>query len=114
MVLIFGDETQWEAMSEQEYQLIGAGHRRFSEVAGSGILAGQQIDSSRKSVTLKADKAGKVVVSDGPFLETKEVLGGFYLVEAEDREHVIKLASELREVNGGHSWVEVWPVVNNG
>ena len=49
-----------------------------------------------------------------PFLETKEGLGGFYLMEADDLDEVIKLASQLPEVHAGHSGVEIRPVVERG
>ena len=51
---------------------------------------------------------------DGPFLETKEALGGFYLVEAADLDEVLGLAKLLPEVRAGHSGVEIRPVVDHG
>ncbi len=55
-----------------------------------------------------------MVTTDGPFLETKEALGGFYLLEAADLDEVIGLASLLPEVHAGHSGVEIRPVVDHG
>src|ERR1019366_7826262 len=48
--------------------------------------------------TVRSDSVGNVVTTDGPFLETKEALGGYYTLEAQDLDEVIKLASQLPEV----------------
>lgn len=52
--------------------------------------------------------------TDGPYLETKEALGGFYLIEAGDLDEVLALAALLPEVRDGHSGVEIRPVVDHG
>jgi hypothetical protein len=114
MILIFGDDDQWAAMSPEEERRIDAGHRAFAATAGSAILAGEQLDSPKNARTLRAGSSGRVSVTDGPFLETKEAVGGFYLIEAADAEAAVALASGFAEVSGGHSWVEVRPVVDNG
>jgi hypothetical protein len=114
MVLIFGDERQWAAMSPAEKEAVYAGHRAFGAAAGSAILSGEELEPPATSSTLRAPAGGRVKVTDGPFLETKEALGGFYVIEAADRDEVIALASKLAEVSGGHSWVEIRPVVHHG
>ncbi|MFG1885671.1 YciI family protein [Micromonospora sp. NPDC049102] len=57
---------------------------------------------------------GQIRTTDGPFLETKEVLGGYYLVEAADLDEVLSLATLLPEVRASHSGVEIRPVVDHG
>ncbi len=57
---------------------------------------------------------GRVITTDGPFLETKEALGGYYRLEASDLDEVIALASQLPVVRAGHSGVEIRPVVDHG
>ena len=66
------------------------------------------------STTLRSNGAGGVFTTDGPFAETKEQVGGFYLLEASGLDEVIKLASMLPEVQVSHSGVEIRPVVNHG
>jgi hypothetical protein len=66
------------------------------------------------STTLRSNGAGGVITTDGPFAETKEQVGGFYLLEASGLDEAIKLASMLPEVQVGHSGVEIRPVVNHG
>jgi hypothetical protein len=114
MVLIFGDEAEWEAMSPEEGAKIDEAHRAFTARAGTAILAAGQLEPSQTSTSLRADGAGQVAITDGPFLEAKEGLGGFYLLEADDLDQVISLASGLHEVHAGHSGVEIRPLVDHG
>jgi hypothetical protein len=90
-----------------------AAHGDFAMAAGSKILGGEELQEPATATTLRTDSSGGLVTTDGPFLETKEVLGGFYLLEANDLDEVIKLASQLREAHAGHSGVEIRPVVDH-
>src|SRR4051794_22726213 len=114
MILIYGDDRQWEAMSADEWRAHDAAHAAFRAAAGSAIVGGAQLEAAAVATTLRADPAGRVVTTDGPFLETKEGLGGYYAVEADDLDQVVKLASLLPEVHAGHSGVEIRPVVDHG
>ena len=114
LILIYGDERQWAAMSQQEQQQLGEGHRAFSAAAGPAILDGQELEPAPIATTLRADAAGRLTTTDGPFLETKEAVGGYYLIEASDLDEVIGLASRLYEASAGHSGVEIRPVVDHG
>ncbi len=115
MLLIYGDAQQWEAMTPEQAKVHDAAHAAFSAAAGSKIVGGEQLELAPMATTLRTDSAGGVVITtDGPFLETKEALGGFYLLEADDLDEVIKLASRLPEVHAGHSGVEIRPVVDHG
>ncbi|SDR87559.1 YciI family protein [Microlunatus soli] len=117
MILILGDEKQWDAMTPEDSSTIEKGHLRFREVAdsvGATILAAGELESSSTTTTLKAVGDDRPTVTDGPFLESKEALGGFYVVRAEDLDAVIAMASALHEVRGGHSAVEIRPLVDHG
>jgi hypothetical protein len=114
MLLIYGDAQQWDAMSPEQQSAHDAAHAAFSAAAGSANLGGEELRSAPMATTLRTDPAGQVVATDGPFLETKEALGGYYLLEAADLDEVIRLASELPEVHAGHSGVEIRPVVDHG
>lgn len=114
MLLIQGDPQQWDAMTPDQWAAHGAAHGAFSEAAGARILGGEQLEAAPTATTLRSDGAGGVLTTDGPFLETKEVLGGFYLLEAADLDEAIRLASLLPEVRAGHSGVEIRPVVEPG
>lgn len=114
LILIYGSEQRWDSMSREEMQQIDNGHRAFRAKAGAAILASGQLESSGTALTMRAGSAGEVLISDGPFQETKEVVGGFYLVEASDRDEAISFASVLAEVRHDHSGVEITPLVEHG
>jgi hypothetical protein len=114
LILIRGNEQRWHSMGPNEMQQIDDGHRAFWAKAGAATLASGQLESSATAVTLRAGSGGEYLVSDGPFQETKEVVGGFYLVEASDRDEAVALASLLAEVRHDHSSVEITPLVDHG
>jgi hypothetical protein len=113
MLLIYGDAEQWDSMTPQQWEAHDAAHRAFHEAAGAQVIGGHQLVSSPVATSLRSDGAGEVLLTDGPFLETKEALGGYYLLEADDLDQVVKLASLLPEVRAGHSGVEIRPVVEH-
>lgn len=123
MLLIYGDEQRWEAMSKDEWAEIDAGHTAFQKRAGDRILAAGQLEASSTATTLRTGGSGSgsgssaaadgPAVTDGPFLETKEVLGGFYLVDVADLDEAVALTRELAEVRHGHSGVEIKPLVEH-
>jgi hypothetical protein len=111
LILIYGVEQKWDAMSEAETADLFAAHRAFSEAAGDALVFGAQLESSSTATSLRGGPDHGIVPTDGPFLETKEALGGFYLVEAPDLDKVVAMASGLYEVHAGHSGVEIRPLV---
>jgi hypothetical protein len=114
LILIYGDEQQWATMSEQEMRKVDEGHGAFRAAAGTAVIDGQELEPSSMATTLRTDPTGRATTTDGPFLETKEGLGGYYLVEAADLDEVIALVGRLHEVSAGHSGVEIRPVVDHG
>jgi hypothetical protein len=114
LILIYGDEQQWDAMTAEQRKELEAAHAAFSAAAGSRILGGHELELASMATTLRTDGAGGVTTTDGPFLETKEAVGGYYLMEAADLDEVLALAARLPEVHAGHSGVEIRPIVDNG
>jgi hypothetical protein len=114
MLLIFGDAAKWNAMTPEQGKAHAAAHSAFAAAAGSRILGGEELELATLSTTLRSDGSGGVITTDGPFAETKEQVGGFYLLEASGLDEVIKLASMLPEVQASHSGVEIRPVVDHG
>ena len=115
LVLIYGDEARWDAMSVDEWRAHDAAHVAFSAAAGKRIVGGEQLESPSKARTLRRRGGAKIpTATDGPFLETKEVLGGYYLLEAETLDEVENLAALLPEVQADHSGVEIRPIVDHG
>lgn len=74
-----------------------AAHAAFAAAAGKRIVGGEELELAPRATTLRKGPGGRVVTTDGPFLETKEALGGFYLLEAANLDEVIALAAQLPE-----------------
>ncbi len=84
------------ALTPEEQAAIGAGHGEFMQaLKESGEFIGTQalVDPSQAAVVSVRD--GAPVVTDGPFLEAKEYLGGFYLIDCESKERAIELAARI-------------------
>lgn len=110
LLLIYGDESVWDAWTDEEAAANGEGHGAFRAAAGERVLGGHELARPGAAWTLRADGRGHVVATAGPFAETAEVLGGYYLLEAEDLDEAVRLAGLLREASAPHSCVEVRPV----
>jgi hypothetical protein len=114
MLLIYGNYEQWNAMTPEQGAAHMAAHATFQATAGTSLLDGAQLAAESTATTVRSDGADDVTITDGPFLETKEALGGYYVIEAADLDGAIKAASMLPEVRHSHSGVEIRPVVENG
>ena len=112
LVLIWGDEQVWGSASEEWQRENEAAHRRFNEKAGKAVLGGAELEPSAKAVSLRSGPGGRIKTTDGPFLETKEVLGGYYLLEAADIAEATALAELLPEVSAPTSGVEIRPLMS--
>jgi hypothetical protein len=111
LILIYGDEQQWENSSPEETNRIHQGHASLMGSAGDKVLGGHQLHPSAMATTLRAGTNGRPEVTDGPFLETKEGIGGYYLIEAADLDGAVAWAGQLPEVSADHSGVEIRPVM---
>jgi hypothetical protein len=110
LILIYGDERRWAAMSPAELSELHDGHRAFRAAAGPAVIGGHELEAVQMAVSLRADERRRVVRTDGPFVDTKEGIGGYYLIEVADLDAAVALAEKLPEVYAGHSGVEVRPV----
>ena len=111
LVLIHGDEQYWDAETPEQRAAKEAAHRAFADVAGDALIAGRELMASSTSTTLRGDKPGRPLVTDGPFTETKEVVGGYYVLKAADLDAAIALVSLLPELDEPHGAVEIRPIV---
>jgi hypothetical protein len=113
MLLIYNDEQAWAALSDADRNAIVGDYMAFGEsIRESGnYIAGAPLHptSTATSVRLRDEQA---LVTDGPFAETKEQLGGYYLVEAADADEAIALASRIPGARYGT--IEVRPVLEVG
>lgn len=102
VVLGYYDEKKWEAMSEGERQALMEECFAYGDVLRNNghYIGGEALQSTRNAATLRWQN-GKVSVTDGPYAETKEQLGGIFLLEATDLNHAIQLMSQHPGVRGG-------------
>ena len=108
LILLFDDEAAWAAAPQSEYDRMMQAHNRFQEQAvalGGKIVNGNALQGTGTATTIRGD-----VVTDGPFAETKEALGGYYLVEATDLDQALAIA-KLVPVLSPSGGVEVRPVM---
>jgi hypothetical protein len=108
LVLIYDDEAAWENAPAGTAEQIHAGHTAFAENAGAALAGGNALQPTTTATSLRPDGADGFTVTDGPFVETKEALGGYYLVEAADLDEAIALAKQIPVVSGG---LEVRPIM---
>jgi hypothetical protein len=106
-LLIYDDPSQWENIPEDEYKAIYAGYVAVSNLPAT--QSGQQLQGVETARSVRV-KDGERVVTDGPFAETKETLGGFYLVEADTLDAAEDIAAQIPSARLGGT-VEVRPVV---
>jgi hypothetical protein len=96
------DDKKWEAMSETERKAFIDECFAYDDVLRKGghIAGGEALESPRNAATLRLEK-GKVIVTDGPYAETKEQMGGILILEARDRKHAIELISKHPGLRNG-------------
>ena len=96
------DEKKWEAMSESEQTAVMDECFAYDDVLRKNghFAGGEALQSARNAATLRW-KNGKVSVTDGPYAETKEQLGGFLVLEARDLNHAVRLISKHPGLKAG-------------
>jgi hypothetical protein len=100
-------EGAWESLSEAEQNSIMGEYFAISE--SPGILGGEQLQPEATATSIRVDD-GQTLTTDGPFADTKEVFGGFYLLEADNLDKAIEVAARIPAARMGGG-VEVRPVV---
>jgi hypothetical protein len=94
LALIYGDESRWEGLSDEEREEVYSRHRAFAAVAGAKLVTGAELAPTQAATTVRV-REGQTLITDGPFAETKEQLGGFYLLECKDVDDATELASQI-------------------
>jgi hypothetical protein len=112
LLLICDDEKAWAALSEADQRKILAEYGELTQqIRSSGqFLGGSQLQPASSATSVRV-RDGKRLVTDGPFAETREQLGGYYLVEAKDLDEAIALAARIPSARMGT--IEVRPLVES-
>jgi hypothetical protein len=108
MALIYGDASRWESFSEEERDAVYDQYRAFGDAGGAaGVVAGGAELAATGDATTVRVRDGETLVTDGPYAEVKEALGGFYLLECESMEEALEWAARIPGAE--HGAIEVRP-----
>jgi hypothetical protein len=108
LVMIYDDESAWAAADPSVAELNHKRHTAFAEANASALRGGAQLAESNTATSIRSDGSGGFVVTDGTFAETKEVIGGYYVIEAADLDEALTIAKQVPSPMGG---VEVRPII---
>lgn len=110
MLLIYEKESGWATRSEAEQGAIFGEYMQLTQdiVKSGNFKAGDPLEPTTTASTVRV-RDGKVLTTDGPFAETKEQLGGYYLVEAANLDEALGLAARIPSARWGS--IEVRPVM---
>jgi hypothetical protein len=101
--------ARWDAMSSDQRQAYVDEHVAWFRKHGEKIAGGEELGSPRSARTIRRAR-GRVTVSDGPFIESKELLGGFIIVDVDDQAEAEAMAREWPALGTDGNYVEVWPI----
>jgi hypothetical protein len=105
LALIHADENDWEGMSDDERQAVYQRYMDFSE--RDEVVGGAELQDTSAATTVRV-KNGDRLVTDGPYAEVKEALGGFFVLECDSIDEACRLAAEIPAAERGA--IEVRPV----
>ena len=110
MLLIYDNEKMWPSMNEKERNALMGEYFAFTEeIKKSGkLVAGDALQATNTATTVRV-RNGKPLTTDGPFAETKEQLGGYYLIEAKDLDEAMAMAAKIPSARFGS--IEVRPIM---
>lgn len=111
LAVLYGKETPGDVPGTPEWDAEAAEHGRFAEVAGDALLAGGALHPVDTTTTVRVVD-GELLVTDGPYSETAEVVGGFYVLTAPSAEEAVAVAARIPTGPGGA--VEVHPILDLG
>jgi hypothetical protein len=109
LCLIYDAEQSWQNMPKSEVDTMMAEYHAFTEsIKKSGhYIGGNALEPVHTATTVRV-RSGKTATTDGPFAETKEQLGGYYLIEAKDLNDAIQIAARIPSAKIGS--IEVRPI----
>ena len=112
MLLIYSDPSGWVSMSEADRGALYGAYGAFTEElqASGKYVAGDALQGLETATSVRV-RDGETLTTDGPFAETKEVLGGYYLIDVDTLDEALEWAAKLP--GSWHGTVEVRPVVTD-
>jgi hypothetical protein len=112
MLLIYGSGDGWEALTPEQQKEIGTAYFAFSEElqASGKMVSGDALQDTSTATSVRV-RGGETLTTDGPFAETKEVLGGYYLIDVESLDEALEWAAKIP--GAGYGTIEVRPIVTD-
>ena len=107
LILLYEDEAGYARAGQQGLDQAMKEHNAFGENNAAALRGGNALESTGAATSIRKDASGGFAVTDGPFAETKEALGGYYLIEAASLDEAIAVAKQVPAPFGG---VEVRPI----
>jgi hypothetical protein len=112
MMLIYSQETAEPMAPEDDRRLREAHFALIDETSRRGILQGAEPLAPTASATTVRTQNGKVMITDGPFAETKEQLAGYYILDCKDLDEALEWAAKIPTgCRGGEGCIEVRPLI---
>jgi hypothetical protein len=109
-LLIYASEQDWASQSEEQAQAQFQDYMAFTkDIVDRGIMqSGEALQATATATTVRV-RNGETLSTDGPFAETKEQLGGYYVIEAKDLDDAIEVAARIPDVRRGS--IEIRPIM---
>ncbi len=111
LLMLYSDESAWAAMSPEQQQQGYAAYRAYRDaLASSGVLAGSNRLRPASTATTIRTNNNKLQVLDGPFIDSKESLGGYFLIDVPDLDAALSWAAKCPGAHHGSIEVRaIWP-----
>jgi hypothetical protein len=109
-LLIYASEQDWTSQTEEEAQAQFQDYMAFTkDIVDRGIMqSGEALQATATATTVRV-RNGETLSTDGPFAETKEQLGGYYVIEAKDLDEAVEVAARIPDVRRGS--IEIRPIM---
>ncbi len=111
LILIYADEAQWAGATPEENAQLTKEHMEFGQRHAGVIRGGNALQATSTATSVRPGPDGGATVTDGPVAETKEALGGYYLIEAADLDQALAVAREVPARFGGVEVRPIWEVM---
>jgi len=108
LLLIYEDEKRWATIDKSTAEKEMGEYKAFRAAHTTAVKAGQALQPTQTAATVRV-RGAKPMVTDGPFAETKEQLGGFYWIDAKDRDEALAIAAKIPGARYGS--IEVRPIM---
>jgi hypothetical protein len=108
LALIYGSDSEWAALSDEQRNAVYERYRAFGEEARAAgqLVDGAELQPATTATTVRV-RGDETVVTDGPFAETREQLGGYYVLDCDSIEEAVALAAKIPAAQ--HGTIEVRP-----